>query len=225
LQKLKNHIKAIKLAKAKKPHKIVISFTSDPYQPRELTERLTQKVIRILAGDRVVLDEEKPSVQFNPPKHRIMVLTKSTMAEEDFLLYTRLRRDYQADIWLGTTLTSVIPIEDEPIATPNPDRITMLRYAHGLGIPTWVSIEPWIPDVTYPHQIIKHTHYFVDLYIIGKLNYAKKLGYKIPKGYYARELPKAIETLEKYGKNYIIKKELAKELKKGEMSIVEESQV
>ena len=202
---------AIKLARARKPRKIVISFTSDPYQPREVQERLTEKVIRILAGDRVEIGDRM--VQFSPPKHRIMILTKSNLAEEDFPLFTRLRVDYEADIWLGTTLTSVIPIKDEPLATPNPQRIRMLKYAHGLGIPTWASIEPWIPDITYPHQIIEYTHQFVDLYVLGKLNYPNLLGYKIPEGYYARELPKAIETLEKYEKDYIIKKELKEVVK------------
>jgi len=160
------------LANTRKPRVVVVSFTTDPYQPRELVEQLTLKTIGILSGS----------------KHEIMILTKSVLVERDFPAFVRATNE-GARIWVGATLTSVMPLEDEPLAPSNPSRIKMLQEAHQIGLPTWASIEPWIPDKTYPRQIIEATHMFVDWYVIGRLDYETRFGYpKIPKGYYTKEL-------------------------------------
>lgn len=182
---------ALRLTRSKRKLTIVISFTSDPYQPRELSECKTRKTLEILSRT----------------KHKIMLLTKSTLAERDFPLFAVWRSE-GFDLWIGSTLTSVIGIEDEPLASSNPDRMKMLEHAHNLGLHTWASLEPILPNVTYPHQIVEATHDFVDWYALGSLNYSKQLGYVIPEGYYQRELPRAVEALEKHEKPYLIKKEL-----------------
>jgi len=193
---------AERLAKIKKKLTIVVSFTTDPYQPRELMEHLTRKTLAILARRQV--------------SHRVMLLSKSVLMEEDFPFF-KLWHDHGFDIWVGTTLTSVIQIPDEPL-TSNPHRIVMLQRAHNLGLPTWASIEPWIPDKTFPRQIIEATHEFVDWYVIGRLNYVKRLGYpEIPKGYYKEETIKTAALLRSLGykmsqepckKGFWLKKEL-----------------
>jgi len=194
---------AMRLAKSHFDKIIVVSFTTDPYQPRESTEHLAREVLGILAKG------ENQS-------HRVMVLSKSCLMEGDFPFF-KLWHDHGFDIWVGTTLTSVIQIPDEPL-TSNPHRIVMLQRAHNLGLPTWASIEPWIPDKTFPRQIIEATHEFVDWYVIGRLNYVKRLRYpEVPKGYYKEETIKTVVLLRSLGyeisqkprkKGFWLKKEL-----------------
>jgi len=183
---------ALRLARSKRKLTIVVSFTSDPYQPRELVEHKTRKTLEILSTT----------------KHKVMLLTKSCIAENDFPFFASWVHKGM-DLWIGSTLTSVVAIPDEPsICGGNRRRIEMLQSAHNLRLHTWASIEPILPNVTYPHQIVEATHDFIDWYVLGSLNYAKQLGYVIPEGYYQHELPRAIETLEKHKKPYLIKKEL-----------------
>jgi len=191
------------LLSVKRKRTIVVSFTTDPYQPRELTEHLTRKTLEILARRQI--------------SHRVMLLSKSVLMEEDFPFF-KLWYQHGFDIWVGTSLTSVIQIPDEPCQYTNTHRIIMLQRAHNLGLPTWASIEPWIPDRTFPRQIIEATHEFVDWYVIGRLNYVERLGYsEIPKGYYKEETTKTVELLKSLGyvvsqeprkKGFWIKKEL-----------------
>jgi len=189
------------LKNRRKPLTVVVSFTTDPYQPRELTDELTQQTIMILSET----------------KHKIMILTKSILVERDFPLFIHAT-NIGAQIWVGSTLTSVIPIEDEPLAPSNPARMKMLQEAHQVGLPTWASVEPWIPYKTYPRQIIEATHEFVDWYVIGRLNYETRFGYaRIPKGYYEEELKWVRALFDELGfspslkpckKGYHIKREL-----------------
>ena len=182
---------AKRLSRAKKPKSIVVSFTGDPYQPREWNEKLTRRVLGILMQSKV--------------RHTVMILTKNPRfaLERDY----PLMRKY--GMWLGTTLTSMHRIKDEPYAPSNYQRALALETAHSAGIRTWVSIEPWIPEVTDPAEIIKATHEFVDWYVIGRLDYENQLGYpKIPKGWYKPELESVIDLLESLDKPYHIKKQL-----------------
>jgi len=179
---------AVRLRNARKPRIIVISFTSDPYPWQEQIYRLTRQVLQLLALSKV--------------KHRVMVLTKCCLVKRDFDVLK------ENDFWLGMTLTSTKHIEDEPFADSNPYRIKTLQEAHEEGISTWSSLEPWLPRITNPVEIIKETHTFIDFYVLGRLNYAKRFGYDVPDGYYKEELPKAVELLDRLKKDYIIKKEL-----------------
>jgi len=183
---------ANRLVRSKKPKSIVISFTGDPYQPREWKEGLTRRVLEILLLQSKV-------------KHTIMILTKNPKfaLDRDYLL---LRG---RNVWLGTTLTAMHKIKDEPNSPSNLQRALALDLAHSAGLRTWVSIEPWIPGVTDPLEIIKATHEFVDWYVIGRLDYETHLGYsKIPKGWYRDKLLAVIDMLEALGKPYHIKKQL-----------------
>lgn len=182
---------ARRLANSRKPRRIVVSFTGDPYQPLEWHERLTQQTLEILLKSRV--------------EHTIMILTKNPKMA--------LTRDYNIlkheNVWLGTTLTSLRKISDEPYAPPNYERAAALERAYDQGVHTWASIEPWLPGVTDPIEIIKETHRFVDWYVIGRLDYETQLGYpKIPKGWYRPRLERVVDLLESLGKPYHIKKQL-----------------
>jgi len=163
---------AEKLCTIRKTKTVVVSFTTDPYQPRELTEHLSLETLNVLAASH----------------HKVMILTKSSLVETDFPQFARWVQEGM-DLWIAMTLTSVIPIEDEPLASPNPARIKTLQNAHNIGLRTCASVEPWIPEKTFPRQIIEATHEFIDWYVIGRLDYETRYGYpKIPKGYYREEL-------------------------------------
>ena len=191
---------AWKFAKMRKKKTIVVSFTSDPYQPREFREKLTRRVLEILV----------------PTKHKIMILTKNPgvplFRDRDLLA---------SNVWLGTTVTSLNDILDEPLAPPNSDRIEALLTAHETyKIKTWMSMEPIIPKVTIPRKIVEKTHEFVDYYVLGKLNYAKRFGYAPSDNFfddwYRRHVSPAVKLLKELGKPFFIKKELRKVLEVSE---------
>jgi len=182
---------ARRFAKMRKKKTIVVSFTSDPYQPREFREKLTRRVLEILV----------------PTKHKIMILTKNPgvplFRDRDLLA---------SNVWLGTTITSLHDISDEPLAPPNSERIRNLLAAHIDGVYTWISMEPIIPKVTDPYKIVKSTYKFVDFYVLGKLNYAKRFGYAPSDDFYddwyRKVIPPVVDLLKELGKPFFIKKEL-----------------
>lgn len=179
---------------------IVVSFVSDPYPPDEVEKRITRRVLEKLFQSH----------------HRIMVLTKNpvipVMLDLDLFVNGN-------DMWLGSTIVVLDGFDAgvfEPKA-PNPWlRLWSLKYAKSKGVKTWLSIEPIIPWKTDPVDIIEETKDFIDYYVLGALNYSKQLGYVFSKEsmkeYYQYIVPKAIKLLEKYGKQFFIKKELRRYL-------------
>jgi len=187
---------ADRLAQARKARRIVVSFTTDPYQPKEACRRWTRTVLaKLMVPTWPVL-----------PLHEVFVLTKNPrLALSDSFVW----RYYQY-FHLGTTLTSTKSLPAiEPRAPPNPERIEALEEAHKQRIKTWVSIEPWVPEVTDPCRIIEETHEFVDWYVIGRLNHERALGMSpVPSDYYAGRLQSVVSLLNELGKPFLIKKEL-----------------
>lgn len=163
--------------------RVLLSFSTDPYQPLELEQHVTTGAIDIL---------KLHDIPFN-------VLTKGgSRAVSDFHLYG------PHDIF-GTTLTfldiSRTLIWEPGAATPE-DRIEAIQAAKEQGIFTWVSLEPVIdPQTTL--RIIEETHDFVDHYKVGKLNYVPN---DVEWDCFGVE---AVNLLEKYDKSYYIKKDLA----------------
>jgi len=166
---------------------ILLSFTSDPYQPVEKDLGITRKALEILMAYNLT----------------ITILTKGGAWS--------IRRD--ADLigsnphnaW-SVTLTHDEPnisLQWEPGAALPEDRIESLRYAHEQGIKTWVSFEPVIdPGAVY--RLLNRTHKFVDFYKVGKLNYhlrAKEIDWT--------EFKERIEDqLKQLGKPYYLKRDL-----------------
>ena len=85
----------------------------------------------------------------------------------------------------------------------NKKRIEALKKAHEKGIRTFVSIEPWIPETTYPQAIIEKLKASVDRFILGSMQYCN-----VPRSFYARQLPDLISWLNENKINYYLKKEL-----------------
>ena len=131
--------------------KVLLSFTTDPYQPCEEEYGITRKAIEILHAHGL----------------QVEILTKGGR---------RAARDFDVlggQDAFGSTLTFLSPeksIEWEPNAALPEDRLAAIEEAHGRGIPVWVSLEPVIePAETL--AIVKATHKMVDLYKVGPLNH------------------------------------------------------
>lgn len=187
-----------------KGREVFLCFTCDPYPMIENDYCITTEAIKLLHANSII----------------VRILTKAgKRSEKDFDLLSKkpLFSRY------GTTLTFLpagLGVGDygegrryEPYTASPTDRISMLRIAHGRGIPTWVSLEPVIEPVQ-SLELISLTHWFVDEYKIGKINHNKELEQKIDRDYgWRRFTQEAIELLEKYGKRYYIKESLREYLK------------
>ena len=176
--------------------RIMVSSMTDPYQPIEEQEKLTRSLLPVIARH---CGGEPPTV---------IITTKSDLVRRDFQLIKQFR-----NIKLCMTITSCDNLEGfEPYASGNRARIACLREAHHLGIYTIASIEPWIPNLTKPLQIVGYIHPYVDEFIIGSWNHHYKTGSKADKKarqHYKEYLPLIIEFLQNHMKKYLIKKELA----------------
>lgn len=131
--------------------KVLLSFTTDPYQPCEEEYGLTRSAIEILQAHGLGVE----------------ILTKGgRRAARDFDLLG------EGDAF-GSTLTFLSPEKSvtwEPKAALPEDRLAAIEEAHGRGIPVWVSLEPVIePAETL--AIVRATHKMVDLYKVGPLNH------------------------------------------------------
>jgi DNA repair photolyase len=189
------------LAAANDQREILMSFTTDPYQPIERDTGATRDAIEIL-------------IQYGL---HFTILTKAGyLAERDFDLL-----EAHPDLCrFGVTLVFDNHKDKklwEPEAATTVARITTLQVAHQHGIRTWVSLEP----VIYLNQtldLIRQTAGFVDEYRIGKFNHAgnpelerflKEIGYFYPTSQGWIEIVKSIKALlDETGSRYIFKKDL-----------------
>jgi DNA repair photolyase len=166
--------------------RVLLSFTTDPYQPAELEFHLTRKILEVLR-------------EFDIP---FQVLTKGGIsAIEDFKLYGP--KDAFA-----ISLTSIKDgrgFKYEPGASAVFFRLMALRRAFEQGIETWVSLEP-VLDAEESLNVISETHEFTNLYKIGMLNHrASELDWR---AFGIR----AIARCEKLGVKYFIKSDLSQYL-------------
>ena len=132
---------------------ILISFTSDPYQPLENELRITRQAIKIL-------------IKYGLP---FTILTKGGLrAAQDFDLLQSYAKSR-----FGTTLIFTEQSDAnrwEPNAPPIAERIEAIKIAHAKGIRTWVSLEPVInPEQAL--ELIRMLHPVVGHWKVGKLNY------------------------------------------------------
>jgi len=185
LSKFKNDAEILMARKEDRP--ILLSFTTDPYQPIDIFQKLTRNAIQILHDHGL----------------KVSILTKGgARAERDFDLLAS-----SPDLSeFGTTLVFLDEknrTEIEPGASPTQERIETIKKAHKKGIFTYVSLEPvWFPEDAL--KIIDLTHEFVDRYKVGKLNYhpqAKNVNWR-------RFREDVVERLERFGNDFYIKKDL-----------------
>jgi len=138
---------------ANTPLRVLMSFTTDPYQPAEFDHGLTKQAIEIMGTANIPMN----------------VLTKSPLRA----FYRDAERFKHFGLHFGTSISFSSDTdrqEWEPSAESVADRCKAMKLAHEKGIPTWVSIEPVIiPDQA--RDIIEATCEYVDFYKIGKLNH------------------------------------------------------
>ena len=163
-----------------KGKRVLLSFTTDPYHSEEAVELTSKAMELFMAHD----------VNWN-------VLTKNSRAGGHFPYY-RNRDKFGMSL---TFFEESDSLKHEPNASVPQDRFNTLMAADSWGIETWASLEPVIdPEQTL--KIIEATHFFVDFYKIGKINYQKT------SVDWVKFRGEAIELLEKHGKEYYIKKDL-----------------
>ena len=165
--------------------RVLLSFTTDPYQPLDIEHCVTRFTITIL----------------HRYGYNVQILTKGgTRALRDLDLFTT------QDAFATTmTLTSAEHSRQwEPGAALPADRIYTIHAFHEAGIPTWVSLEPVLNPVS-ALTIIRQTHTFVDLFKVGKLNH-HPLSRRID---WAEFGNRAINLLESLDQPYYIKDDLA----------------
>ncbi|AKB23574.1 Radical SAM domain protein [Methanosarcina sp. MTP4] len=180
---------AIYLEKIGETRPVLLSFTTDPYQPLDIIEKLTRQAIEILHKHNL----------------KVKILTKGgKRSERDFDLLAERPElsEYGATlVFTDEELRSEI----EPFAASTKERIECLKKAHELGIPTFVSLEPvWTAEQTL--ELIDSTYKFVDSFKVGKLNYNKQQKNVDWKQFKCDVIVK----LKKYNKNYYIKEDLMK---------------
>ena len=185
-QKLEADLVKMKADGIKEP--VLFCFTSDAYQNKEVAS-ITHKCLKM----------------FNEHDQNFQILTKNgSLALKDFDLYKT-----------GDAYATTLTFDDhdrtrkiEPHADLPGARIMALRFAHDAGIRTWVSFEPALDQ----HAIVnlfQLTYKYVDLYKIGKVsNYHSNIKDWKSFGRKMEELCKM------YGKKYLIKADLRKEMDK-----------
>jgi DNA repair photolyase len=139
------------------PREVLMSFTTDPYQPIDQKMGLTREAIQI----------------FIRHLHPFTVLTKAGLKGVRDL---DLMAEHPDLCRYGTTLTLTDPLMTEywePHAASFLSRIDALDRFHGAGVRTWVSFEPVID----PEQTLELIRYcrvnkIVDEFRIGKLNHS-----------------------------------------------------
>ena len=184
---------AAELEAAGDKREILMSFTTDPYQPIEQQYRLTDVAIRILR-DRGL---------------HFTVLTKAGIPS----LFDMEAMQEAPDLCrYGTTLT--LSREDErkkwePNAASTEDRCIALKTMHEHGIRTWVSMEPLL-DIDQALHLIVLTAPYVDEYRLGTLNHSEKIH---TDGQLTAYVMEAAALIKAFGKRAVFKKDLQPYLK------------
>lgn len=172
--------------------KVLMSFTTDPYNHVEQKTLVTRDAIKTLHVKGI----------------GVTILTKGgKRSERDFDLLA----EHPELSEYATTLTCHIEEQRqfwEPGAAPTHERVAALEKAHELGIRTWVSLEP-VLDPAWALYLIQETSEFVDHYKVGTINYHplkqqinwKDFGEKV------------VYTLKSLGKDFYLKKDLLAEMR------------
>jgi len=143
---------AIKYQQLGSREQVMLSFTTDPYNPGDVTRKLTRQVIEMIKTHGL----------------GFCTLTKGgSRALRDLDLFRPGRDAFASTL---TSLNPIVSAQWEAGAALPADRITTLKTFHDAGIFTWVSLEP-VYDIEATLEIIRATHQFIDLYKVGRINY------------------------------------------------------
>lgn len=128
----------IRKARRKGPVKIFMSSATDPYQPLEYTERLTQRLLSVML-------EEPPDFLF--------VQTRSPLVVRDLPLFRLFGQKIRVSITVETDLEEIRK-HFTPKAPPIAARLKALKTLMEAGIPTQATIAPMLPfSRHFPHRL------------------------------------------------------------------------
>lgn len=166
--------------------RILLSATTDPYQPLEREFRLTRRILEIL-------------IEYDVP---FTILTKSDLVLRDLDLFQK------SDCRVGLSITCEPSYMEKPrwelYSSPIQRRIDAIKTLHHWGIPTEVSVEPILPG-SNPIEIMNLLRDEVDWWVFEHLNY-----HKIDKAWYVEMREKIVDCAESLGLNYHIKDQYRK---------------
>jgi len=186
IKKLKNNCKKIN---TNTNTNILLSFTSDCYQPIEKELEITKRALEI----------------FSEYNLSVSILTKGgLLATRDFdVLKKNKTNEFAVTL---TTDSDSESLKWEPKASFPNERIESLLIAkRDFGLKTWVSFEPvFNPEAVY--RLIEKTYKFTDFYKVGKMNH-HPISKEIDWQQFGKNI---ILIMKKYKKPYIIKKDLQK---------------
>jgi DNA repair photolyase len=131
---------------------VMLSFTTDPYNPFDVEAELTRKTIMILR------------------EYGLAFCTLTKGGERALRDIDLFRPQMDAFASTITSLDSAFSLKWERGAALPDARIATLRKFHDAGIFTWVSLEP-VLNTEATLRILEETHPFVDFYKIGRTNY------------------------------------------------------
>jgi len=117
-------------AKAKGPVTIFMSSSTDPYQPIEHKEKITQSLLEVMAD--------------NPPDF-LFVQTRSPLVRRDIKLLQQLGDKVRVSMTVETDLEEIRKYFS-PSAPPIPARLKTLELLAEAGIPTQATIAPLLPS-------------------------------------------------------------------------------
>lgn len=181
---------AAKYSAAGITEQVMLSFTTDPFNPYDMS--LTRSTLEILQDHGL----------------GICTLTKGGSRALPYLDMFRPGRDAFASTL--TSLDDAFSLKWERGAQLPGDRIATLKTFHAAGIFTWVSLEPTL-NTDSSLAIIEATHEFVDLYKIGRANY-------LPMTYttnWEEYTHRTVELVNRLGIKHYIKHDLQKFLPPG----------
>lgn len=166
---------------------ILLSSMTDPYQPIEQKQLLTQRIIRVLIRENM----------------RFKILTKSPLVARDYELLTTAKHAR-----VGFT---VITLDEEHRKKWEPHTgsiyartSAILGAKYNWDLQTFMSVEPIILGVTKPLEIIEEFADVVDFWIFGLHNYSTIN----KKHHYVGIRERIIQKCEELGLKYLIKAEL-----------------
>ena len=170
---------------------VLFSFLSDPYQPMEGDEGITHRALEI--------------VRENGLQSKILTKGAAALVGADLGLMKVAKTE------LGVTVSFVndrMRAQWEPEAASVEERFELLERAHGMGVRTWVSLEPVI-DPVQALAVIRLGLPFVDFWKVGKLNHMKAIEEKIDWPRFRRDVVELFaESGKREGRDYYLKQDL-----------------
>ncbi|WP_088832047.1 SPL family radical SAM protein [Paenibacillus tyrfis] len=140
-------------AKAKGPVTIFMSSSTDPYQPIEHKEKITQSLLEIMVN--------------NPPDF-LLVQTRSPLVRRDMKMLQQLGTKVRVSMTVETDREDIRK-HFAPYAPPIPARLKTLQLLAEFGIPAQVAIAPVLPSSERFAEILRPlvNRVCIDDYFLG----------------------------------------------------------